>query len=563
MPHRFLKWEDEDMKKIYIAFAVSVLALSSCDHYLDKLPDNRTEINTVEKVGKLLVSAYPDRCYARMAELASDDIDDMGEGNTLMYQNAYWEDMTEADNESNNNIWQRYYAAIEAANVALEAIEDMGETDELLPYKGEALLCRAYSHLCLTMLYCLPYDPSKASQYLGIVYMDAPETTLNPEYHRETLEEDYEKINADIEEALPLIRDDIYSVPKYHFNRLAAYALATRFNLYYQKWDKVVEYASEVLGSDPSLMLRNWQEAANLEWSSSVRTLDYVDPSHRFNLLLIPLVSSNGSFFHAWSSYGARYTHNNRVCKQETFRAKRPMGGYYDQWKANTLGYVMWHQPFQWDDNVTNKVWMPKWPNQWQVVDQVKHTGISRSTLVAFTANEVLLNRAEAYVHLKQYDKAVADMDTWNESFFKVGQNQICHLTVDRIMDVYGNESSADYIAEYTSEKPTSRKALHPQGFTVEEGEQEYMFQCLLYCRRCDFLGEGLRWMDVKRFGIDIDRFDDTDYIDDTTTGYKVAATLPYNDLRRALQIPHDVISTGVEPNPRNEEEPNHPFINQ
>lgn len=52
---------------------------------------------------------------------------------------------------------------------------------------------------------------------------------------------------------------------------------------------------------------------------------------------------------------------------------------------------------------------MPKWPNQWEVTDPVTGVGIGRSTMVAFTTNETVLSRAEAYVHLKEYDKAVAE----------------------------------------------------------------------------------------------------------------------------------------------------------
>ena len=34
------------------------LALTSCDDFLDKMPDKRAEVNTVEKVNLLLTSAY-------------------------------------------------------------------------------------------------------------------------------------------------------------------------------------------------------------------------------------------------------------------------------------------------------------------------------------------------------------------------------------------------------------------------------------------------------------------------------------------------------------------------
>ena len=184
--------------------------------------------------------------------------------------------------------------------------------------------------------------------------MEAPETTLNPVYHRDNLKEVYEKIDRDIEEALPLVSDVNYAVPKYHFNRSAAYAFATRFNLYYLKWEKVVEYASEVLGSAPSTVMRDWAAVKQLAWDGSVRTLDYISVGHSFNLLMIPMVTGNGSLFNAWSNSGARFTHNYRVAKRETYRAKRPMGGPWDRWKDNCIEKVYQHPPFD-DGGVHNQ----------------------------------------------------------------------------------------------------------------------------------------------------------------------------------------------------------------
>ena len=398
------------------------LTLAACNDFLDELPDNRTELDTPDKINRLLVSAYPSRSFTRMCEIASDNCDDMGANNPntslLLEHNSYWMDMNEAENDSNKNTWQAYYSAIAAANTALEAIEKQGTPKELLPAKAEALLCRAYSHFCLTMLYCLPYHPEKSGEYLGVPYMEAPETTLNPVYHRDNLKEVYEKIDRDIEEALPLVSDANYAVPKYHFNRSAAYAFATRFNLYYLKWEKVVEYASEVLGSAPSTVMRDWAAVKQLAWDGSVRTLDYISVGHSFNLLMIPMVTGNGSLFNAWSNSGARFTHNYRVAKRETYRAKRPMGGPWDRWKDNCIEKVYQHPPFIWQDNDVNKIYMPKWPNQWEVTDPVTGVGIGRSTMVAFTTNETVLSRAEAYVHLKEYDKAVADLNAWIGSFW-------------------------------------------------------------------------------------------------------------------------------------------------
>ncbi len=534
--------------------------LAGCSEFLDELPDNRAELDTSEKIYKLLVSAYPDRTYVRMCEISSDNVDDQGEDDPnfsrLLLQNAYWNDMIDAENESNQNTWQQYYNAISNANTALEAIENLGTPEELLPAKGEALICRAYCHFCLSMLYCLPYHPEKASMYMGIPYMLAPEKTLNPHYERGSLEDVYRYIAADIEEGLPLIDDNVYTVPKYHFNRDAANAFAARFYLYYMKWDKVIEHADAVLGSEPSIVLRDWPDAAKAEWGR--QAFDYIDPSHEFNLLLIPLFSTNGKFFNAWNESGARFTHTYRLSKQETYRAPRPMGGPYDLWGQKSLDRTYLYQPYI-NDNI-QKIYMPKWPDQWQTLDQITGVGYGRSTMVAFTTNETLLCRAEAYIHLRRYDDAVKDMDTWSCSMFKVGENGIVHLTRERINEVYGDPESEAYIPEYTAEHPTSRKALHPHGFTVDPGEQENMIQCLLYCRRIETLADGLRWQDVKRYGIDVDRFDLINYVDEDTEGYRVAETLEHTDLRRAIQLPYEVISAGLTRNPRNADQPDHPF---
>ena len=70
------------MKK-YIGLSIIALGmgLTSCGDYLDKLPDNRTEANTEEKIQKLLVAAYPTHDHMLFTEYASDNVDDMGANN--------------------------------------------------------------------------------------------------------------------------------------------------------------------------------------------------------------------------------------------------------------------------------------------------------------------------------------------------------------------------------------------------------------------------------------------------------------------------------------------------
>ena len=88
------------MKK-KILYVLMVLAagasFTSCDDFLDTLPDNRTTIDTEEKVKSILTSAYPDRTYALVTELMSDNSDNYGESNPYTDRFAdqvyAWEDV--------------------------------------------------------------------------------------------------------------------------------------------------------------------------------------------------------------------------------------------------------------------------------------------------------------------------------------------------------------------------------------------------------------------------------------------------------------------------------------
>ena len=155
-------------------------ALTSCNEWLDVMPDNRAEIDTEEKVEKLLVSAYPENAYIVMTELSSDNVDDFGEDSPYqerIYAQLYqWAEVTETDNEDPKSVWSALYGAITNANQAIVSIEEMGaDTPRLKASLGEALLCRAYNHFMLASVFCKAYNPATATTDLGIPYMDGPD----------------------------------------------------------------------------------------------------------------------------------------------------------------------------------------------------------------------------------------------------------------------------------------------------------------------------------------------------------------------------------------------------
>ena len=70
---------------------------------------------------------------------------------------------------------------------------------------------------------------------------------------------------------------------------------------------------------------------------------------------------------------------------------------------------------------------------------------------------------------------------------------------------------------------------------------QENFIHCILHIRRITTLHEGMRWPDIKRYGILIYRRD--------MANQRVTDEMPPNDLRYAIQIPRSVIVAGIQPN--------------
>ena len=520
------------MKKINILYSAITAAfmLSSCSDFLDTMPDNRAEIDTEAKITSLLVSAYPTAYPIMMAEMASDNAMDNGSLYSVESQSqedAYlWQDIvTDTDGDAPQGIWDACYMAIASANHALQAIEQMGNPSSLSAQRGEALICRAYGHFVLATTFCEAYNYETAGNKLGIPYSITPEAEVAPHYVRGTLAETYSKIAADIEEGLPLINDNLYSVPKYHFNRKAAHAFAARFYLYYlqadkSNYEKVIEYASVVLGTVPSKVLRTYDaDFGTLSNPTNVGDA-FIAAKSPANLLITP-INSSWPYIYGPYSMSQRYGQAKEICDNENLRADGIWGTAANLVAANTIWNPQEKMPF------------PKLAMYFEYTDKVNGIGYRHAVIVPFTTNETLLCRAEAYALKKMYSQSAADITSWQRAYTR---NKSA-LTPDQINAYY---DKMNFYTPFTQQTP--KKQLAPD-FTIEEGMQENILHCILHIRRVTTLHEGMRWPDIKRYGIMIYRRN--------MATQRVTDEMPPNDLRRAIQIPRNVIVAGMQPNPR------------
>ena len=520
---------------------VSVAILASCADQLDTLPDNRTTLDTPKKIAGLLVTAYPDRTPTLFNEWMSDNTDYMGaqnsQGNRGGDQYFFWQEQTEGGNDSPEQVWMLYYGGIYKANEALAAIEDQGgpKNDILRNSKGEALVLRAYNHFVLANEFCRPYNGKTSTKDAGLYYATgiADFSAAAEQSVRGTVADVYAKIAEDIEAGIPLI-NDTYEVPKYHFNKQAAYAFATRFYLYYEKWEKAKEYADKLLGSNPAASLRDYASLQAMPLSKSEQAVKiaeaYCSASADCNLLIQTSVSNAGMALAPWLT-SKRYTLTNYLSETELFQSNNIWG---------TSSNLIW-KPFTVNQAESNFALLMKLPREMEIVNTTTGSGYLRTLNVDFTMDEALLNRAEAEIMLGQNDAACADMTIWMKNFF----NTNVTLTPTSVQTYFKTVPYA--YADADKMVPSFKKHISPR-FTigVEGSVQESLLQCLLNFRRIETVHQGLRWMDIRRYNIEIPRR----LIGVNGRPSKNLDWLEKDDPRQVVQIPQSIRESGVAGNP-------------
>ena len=519
----------------------SVAILASCSDQLDTLPDNRTTLDTPKKIAGLLVTAYPDRTPTLFNEWMSDNTDYMGaqnsQGNRGGDQYFFWQEQTEGGNDSPEQVWMLYYEGVYKANEALAAIEDQGgpKNDILRNSKGEALLIRAYDHFILANEFCRPYNGKTSTKDAGLYYATgiADFSAAAEQSYRGTVADVYAKIAADIEAGIPLL-NDTYEVPKYHFNKQAAYAFATRFYLYYEKWEKAKEYADKLLGSNPAASLRDYRALQAMPLSKSEQAVKiaeaYCSASANCNLLVQTSVSNAGMAIAPWLT-SKRYTLTNYLSETELFQSNNIWG---------TSSNLIW-KPFTVNQGESNFALLMKLPREFEVINTTTGTGFLHTLNVDFTMDEALLNRAEAEIMLGQNDAACADMTIWMKNFF----NTNVTLTPTSVQTYFKTVPYA--YADAAKMVPSFKKHISPR-FTIDaEGSvQESLLQCLLNFRRIETVHQGMRWMDIRRYNIEIPRR----LIGANGRPSKNLDWLEKDDPRQVVQIPQSIREAGVAGNP-------------
>lgn len=486
-------------RSIIYCLLLSTALWAGCNKYLDKEPDNRTDIQTAEQIAQLLTAAYPQANYILFCEAMSDNAEDKEGGgssydilNRINRQSYRYERVETApdDQDSPDYYWMACYKAIAAANQALEIIESSPDKAQLGPHRGEALLARAYAHFMLVTLFAKTYDNATAASDPGIPYVTAPEKEVFLQYDRETVAYTYEMIEKDIREGFPLIDDKIYKeAPKFHFNKRAAAAFAARFYLFKQDYAQVITYASLALPGDAVDNIRPWNTIlTNLQYNEL--ETEYTKSTLKGNLLL---QEANSFWGDAYPSL--RFGIGQKIATNLLIQNNVSGGRYaYDLYGASPRSYNI-----------------PKFYTHFVATSINASTGHPYNTIPLLTAEEALLNRAEAYVLLGNTALAIADMNAFISQNIQGYSASAHNLTNSKLTNYYN--APLQFAAMYA----------------------------ILDFKRAFFLHEGMRWFDILRWKIPVTH--------ETLEGEQIVLTP--EDNRRVLQLPALTQQAGLAPNPR------------
>jgi hypothetical protein len=492
-------------KTIYRILALPLVSIliGGCTKYFDVNPDMRTELNTVDKVGQLLVTAYPTADYLLFTEAASDNTFDRGPGdyalNDLTRQAYLGEEITvQAGDNTPAAYWLAMYKCIGAANQAIEAVDENNFGPKGQQYKGEALIVRAYAHHMLVSLFSKAYQIGGDNSTLGVPYLTVPEKKAFMNYERGTVASVYENIEKDMSEGLRLIKGISLKSPKFHFNEQAAKAFAARFYLFKGDYDKVVQNATAIFPEN------NFKEnlrpvgTAFKTAGSSISAL-FTASGGNYNLMMAAVGSSFTNQF-ASGRYGFG----------KSIQAKMDA--------INVSGKIFYNY-YTYVGGNADKLSLGKYPQFATGGDLFSGSRLYYTLQSLFTVDEALMNRAEAYIHKGPAFYALALKDL--------------------------NDFAATRIADYNpgTDEITNAKVLAFYN-TTDLGEG--LMKTLLDFKQNAFLQEGMRWFDLNRLGMDIthNRLNDSHEV-------LPPLVIKKDDLRRVFQIPESATLSGLPKNPR------------
>lgn len=222
-----------------------------------------------------------------------------------------------------------------------------------------------------------------------------------------------------------------------------------------------------------------------------------------------------------------KYRYNNLISTTEVTESTGPWGN-----SGSVLGYRLFKNNSFPGPMIRNVLYA------FEYTDVQAGIGYPHTIIPEFTTDQLLMERAEAYALSGNYEAAVKDLNSELAAYQIAGSGT---LTLAGIRSFYNS------VKYGTPNSPTVKKQFNTT-LVTDKPTQEPLLQCILHLDRIMTLHQGFRLQYVKRYGITIYRRS----VDAANKVLNVSDQMDARDPRLAIQLPKDVITAGLEANPRN-----------
>lgn len=291
------------MKRLkYILLAMPILMMGSCKKFLTTEPvndvsdaqtiyDKASSETALRGVYRQFGDAgYYGENYVTFGYFPSGDIKNLTTGGSANLVNVNFR----TDEVLFNATWVSIYNAINRINhviAKVPLVEDPLLTEELKnKYVGEAKFLRALAY----------FDLARA--WGGVQIVLDPTTSLQnrPEVKRSTLEQTYDQVLKDLQEAEQLLTDDVNRV---RATKRTVWALRARLHLYRKEWLQAEAYATKLidLGADYQLLkpYNSWFANNALATRESIFELEFSAQNPNATRIQMAHSSNGGQYRYA------------------------------------------------------------------------------------------------------------------------------------------------------------------------------------------------------------------------------------------------------------------------
>ena len=381
---------------------------------------------------------------------------------TAVFYQITYEGTYTPSSANNLTMWTASFEAINRFNVVMESEVKAGEDgiisqEQANIYKGECLFLRALTYHNLMVHFAYPYNMTGVNNDYGLpIYTTAHTSTQSlvegMEIGRSSVKETYAQILKDLNDAENLLPATQPANQITRATKGAAIALKTRVYLHMREWENVITEAKKLIRNNDvknptseigGYLLEGDPATPFTAYSNNKESIFSIENSGSDN------ASVNGAM---WSMFSGRTQDGSRaMCPTSPILYNSDYWLNDDKRRMNLL---------YWDEG--NAAWFC---DKYRETTRAEYSPIIRYA-------EVLLNYAEAAYRTNKKDIALD------------------------LLNVVRNRA----LENPESEKYKKDEDFH--NFATSDDDKEFMTS-LLWERRIEFHGEGLRWLDIHRLAQD------------------------------------------------------------